>query len=199
MKYKPSLCPQNSPYGRVRSRKLVDDGIWSFQTDTTEGFCLSGERARIVEEKFGIVPPHKLNEVPRWWPEFGYDWLVVAAFYDELKVVTDELCYLCVNGLKSAAMWDSDFVEPMCKVVDSEVGKIAAKYASDNGRFYMKSSVLREEQDCFGKYLVMRFARQRDGHIITVRIPEEVANSQKYFSEAEASMFLVVPDRAINN
>lgn len=199
MKYRPSICPTHSPYGKVRQRKLIDDGIWSFQTDTTEGICLSGERAKIVVEKFGIVPPHKLNEVPRWWPEGGHDWLVVAAFYDELEMVTDEVCYNCVNGIRSAAVWDKDFVPAMCKVDSSEIGQIAAKYAHDKRRFYMKSSVIGEQQDCFGKYLIMRLVRKWDGHVITAMLPEELVTSAKYFTEAEASMCLMVPERAMNN
>ena len=198
LEYKHCLCPNLSPYGRVLSRKKVDEGLWGFTTDIAEGFCLSKQRAEIVIEKFGACPPHKLNETPRWWRDDGYAQIVVAAFYDELANVTDKTCYYCYHEILSAAQWDKDLANVALKLQNTGFHMVVKSYAARNHLYYMQSSLIEVQQDCFGKYHVMRLVRKSDGHAITARMPEELLASTKYFTEAEASMFLMVPESAKN-
>lgn len=185
MTFKPSLCPAKSPFGSVKRRELVAPGLWRFGTDTHDGFCVSMERAEMLSDQFNI-----LKKEPRWWSDEGDDCVVVAGFEFEFD---DKTCYHIYNKLLSVALWDQKYIPIVSKVQKTLFMERAKKYSIDNQLHYIKSSVLSEEVGDNGLELVMRLVRRSDGHAISVRMPIDMATAQDTFTEAEASMFLMVP------
>jgi hypothetical protein len=177
-------CPPRSPWGKTIKPPLeVAPGIWQWVCDLSGGLFMSRQRSDAIEQIFPQFRPNHRN----WWNEEEDMAVAIAAFHD---LYDDRACWLAYHSILSNAQWEKRFEHVATECHDMEVKRRSMKYAADNKRFYICSSVI-----VYGNVLTeARMVRKADGHAVTVLYPTHLLEDNRFFSEAEVSMHLVAPD-----
>lgn len=182
--FTPCKCPPKSPWGKtIKPPMEVAPGLWLWVCDPGGGFFISRQRADAIEQVFPQFRPGHRN----WWNE-DEDMAVVVAAFPEL--FPEKMAWMAYHSILSNAQWEKRFehVAEVCN--DMEIRRRSMKYAADNKRFYICSSII-----VHGNMLTeARMVRKADGHAVTVLYPTHLLEDNKFFSEADVSMYLLAPD-----
>lgn len=182
--FKTCKCPPRSPWGSpVKQTQEIAPGMWLWVCDLSGGLFLSRQRADSIEQVFPQFRPNHRN----WWNEEEDMAVAIAAFHE---LFPDKACWIGYHSILSNAQWEKRFEHVASVCDDMEIKRRSMKYAADNKRFYICSSIL-ESSEFFTK---ARMVRKADGHAVTVMYPTHLLEDNTYFSEAEVSMHLVAPD-----